>query len=86
VEKGLELIKGLRGHTTGYAVPTYVIDAPGGGGKIPLLPEYLTGRDGDDLLLRNYEDRYYRYPDPVHTVSVLGPSEGMYPAFQDLVQ
>ena len=46
VEKGLEIIKGLRGHTTGYAVPTFVIDAPGGGGKIPLLPEYLLGREG----------------------------------------
>jgi lysine 2,3-aminomutase len=63
VEKGLEIIQGLRGHTTGYAVPTYVIDAPGGGGKIPLLPEYVVGRDGDDLLLRNYEGKVYRYPD-----------------------
>jgi len=64
VEKGLEIIRGLRGHTTGYAVPVYVIDAPGGGGKIPLLPEYAAGRDGDDLLLRNYEGRLFRYPDP----------------------
>jgi len=63
VEKGLEIIQGLRGHTTGYAVPTYVIDAPGGGGKIPLLPDYVAGRDGDDLLLRNYEGHIYRYPD-----------------------
>jgi lysine 2,3-aminomutase len=64
VEKGLEIIRGLRGHTTGYAVPTYVIDAPGGGGKIPLTPEYVAGRDGDDLLLVNYEGNTYRYPDP----------------------
>jgi len=64
VEKGLEMIRGLRGYTTGYAVPSYVIDAPGGGGKIPLLPEYVAGRDGDDLLLRNYEGGIYRYPDP----------------------
>jgi lysine 2,3-aminomutase len=64
VEKGLEIIRGLRGHTTGYAVPTYVIDAPGGGGKIPLIPEYVAGRDGDDLLLVNYEGQQYRYPDP----------------------
>jgi lysine 2,3-aminomutase len=62
VEKGLEIIRGLRGHTTGYAVPTYVIDAPGGGGKIPLLPDYIVGRDGDDLILRNYEDCLFRYP------------------------
>ncbi len=65
VEKGLEIIEGLRGHTTGYAVPTYVIDAPGGGGKIPLQPNYLVGREGDDLLLRNYENKIFRYPDPV---------------------
>lgn len=63
VEKGLEIIGGLRGHTTGYAVPNYVIDAPGGGGKIPLLPEYVIGRQGDALLLKNYEGRIYRYPD-----------------------
>jgi lysine 2,3-aminomutase len=65
VAKGLEIIEGLRGHTTGYAVPTYVIDAPGGGGKIPLQPNSVVGRDGDWLLLRNYEGREYRYHDPV---------------------
>lgn len=65
VSKGLEIIDGLRGHTTGYAVPTYVIDAPGGGGKIPLLPNYVQGRDGDDLLLRNFEGKTFRYPDPI---------------------
>ena len=54
----------LRGHTTGYAVPTFVIDAPGGGGKIPVLPDYIVGRDGDDLLLTNFEGGIYRYPDP----------------------
>lgn len=64
VEKGLEIIRGLRGHTTGYAVPTYVIDAPEGGGKIPLAPDYVVGRDGDDLLLSNYANGTYRYPDP----------------------
>jgi lysine 2,3-aminomutase len=65
VTRGLELIRGLRGFTTGYAVPTYVIDAPGGGGKIALAPDHVVGRDGDDLLLRNYEGNLYRYPDPV---------------------
>lgn len=64
VRKGLEILAGLRGHTTGYAVPTYVIDAPGGGGKIPLTPNYVAGRDGDDLLLMNYEGEVFRYPDP----------------------
>jgi lysine 2,3-aminomutase len=65
VAKGLEIIEGLRGHTTGYAVPTYVIDAPGGGGKISLQPNSVIGRDGDWLLLRNYEGREYRYHDPL---------------------
>jgi len=65
VEKGLEIMQGLRGHTTGYASPAYVIDAPGGGGKIPLLPEYAVGRRGDYIVLRNYEGREYLYPDPV---------------------
>jgi lysine 2,3-aminomutase len=64
VAKGLEIIEGLRGHTTGYAVPNYVIDAPGGGGKIPLQPNYVVGREGDFLLLRNYEGQTFRYPDP----------------------
>ena len=63
VAKGLEVIRGLRGFTTGYAVPTYVIDAPGGGGKIPLLPEYVVGQEDGDLLLRNYEGQVFRYPD-----------------------
>ncbi|MBM3490260.1 MAG: KamA family radical SAM protein [Alphaproteobacteria bacterium] len=64
VEKGLEIIQGLRGFTTGYANPTFVIDAPGGGGKIPLLPDHVLGRDGDDLVLRNFEGKVFRYPDP----------------------
>ncbi|MDZ7617510.1 MAG: KamA family radical SAM protein [Patescibacteria group bacterium] len=65
VSKGLEIIAGLRGHTSGYAVPTFVIDAPGGGGKIPLQPESVVGHEGDFLLLRNYEGKVFRYPDPV---------------------
>lgn len=64
ISKGLEIIAGLRGHTTGYAVPNFVVDAPGGGGKIPLLPDSVAGREGDFLLLRNHEGKVYRYPDP----------------------
>jgi len=65
VEKGLEIIEGLRGHTSGYAIPNFVIDAPGGGGKIPLLPEYFLGRDDQgNIRLRNYEHRVFTYPDP----------------------
>jgi lysine 2,3-aminomutase len=63
VSKGLEVIEGLRGHTSVYAVPHYVIDAPGGGGKIPLLPDYFAGRDGENLVLRNYEKEFFAYPD-----------------------
>jgi len=72
VERGLEIIRGLRGYTTGYAVPTYVIDAPNGGGKIPLLPEYLVGRDGDELLLKNFEGQIFRYPDPAGRAPGMG--------------
>lgn len=63
VQTGLDIIRGLRGFTSGYAVPTYVIDAPGGGGKIPLLPDYFSGRENDFLLLKNYEGKTFRYPD-----------------------
>ena len=64
VSKGLEIIEALRGHTTGYATPIFAVDAPGGGGKIQLAPDSVVGRDGNDLLLRNFEGKVYRYPDP----------------------
>ncbi len=63
IDKGLEIIHGLRGFTSGYAVPTYVVDAPGGGGKIPLMPNYVSGHEGGHLILKNYEGGLYRYPD-----------------------
>lgn len=65
VSKGLEIIKGLRGFTSGYAVPNFVIDAPGGGGKIPLLPEYFQGRTDENIILKNYEGKIFYYPDVV---------------------
>ncbi|MCE9523199.1 MAG: lysine 2,3-aminomutase, partial [Alphaproteobacteria bacterium] len=68
VQKGLEIIQALRGHTTGYACPMFVVDAPGGGGKIQLAPDPVAGRDGDDLLLRNFEGKVFRYPDPGGTL------------------
>jgi lysine 2,3-aminomutase len=71
IQEGLDLIAGLRGYTTGYAVPTYVVDAPGGGGKIALLPDSIIGREGDALILKNYEGKLYRYPDPVTNASNL---------------
>lgn len=62
VRKGIEIIKALRGHTTGYAVPQYVIDAPGGGGKVPINPEYLEKITDDEVVFRNYEGKRFRYP------------------------
>lgn len=63
VNKGKEIIHGLRGFTSGYAVPQYVIDTPNGGGKVPILPNYYKGRDKDNLYLYNYEGKVYAYPD-----------------------
>lgn len=69
VQTGLDLIRSLHGHTTGYAVPMYMIDAPGGGGKVPVSPDYRVGRTGDDLVLENHDGRRYRYYDPARTKS-----------------
>jgi lysine 2,3-aminomutase len=63
VSKGLEIMDKLRGHTSGLAVPYYVIDAPGGGGKIPILPQYVLGRNGKDIILRNFKYDIFTYPD-----------------------
>lgn len=65
VGKGLEIIEGLRGHTSGYAVPTYVIDAPGGGGKIPVMPNYLISYSDHKVVLRNYEGFITTYEEPI---------------------
>jgi lysine 2,3-aminomutase len=65
VETGLNIVKALQGHTSGMAVPHFVIDAPGGGGKIPLLPDdYLVRLNDDEAVLRNYENKSFRYPQP----------------------
>ena len=63
VKKGLEIMEQLRGHTTGYAVPQYVIDAPGGGGKVPVNPEYVLCRNAGRVLIRNYEGKIFEYPE-----------------------
>jgi lysine 2,3-aminomutase len=63
IQEGIELINNLRGHTTGYAVPQYVVDGPGGGGKIPLNPDYIVARTGERVVLRNYRGDIYEYPD-----------------------
>ena len=64
IAKGLELMQQLRGHTSGYAVPTYVVDAPGGGGKIPLQPETVVERGDGAWRLRNWAGEVYTYLDP----------------------
>ena len=53
----------LRGHTTGYAIPQYVIDAPGGGGKVPVNPGYVLNHNADRVLIRNYEGKLFEYPE-----------------------
>jgi lysine 2,3-aminomutase len=65
VGKGLEIMEGLRGHTSGYAIPTYVIDAPGGGGKIPVMPNYLISYSDHKVVLRNYEGYITTYEEPL---------------------
>jgi lysine 2,3-aminomutase len=62
VEVGLRIIQALRGFTTGFGVPQFVIDAPGGGGKVPLMPEYVVSMDEREVVLRNFEGKEYRYP------------------------
>lgn len=64
VAKGIEIIEGLRGHTSGMAVPTFVIDAPGGGGKIPIGPQYLISQSPEKVVLRTYDGKIVEYPEP----------------------
>ena len=70
VSKGIEIIEALRGHTSGFAVPTFVVDAPGGGGKIPVMPEYLISMSPDKVILRNFEGVITTYSQPVHYENV----------------
>jgi lysine 2,3-aminomutase len=65
VAKGIEIMEALRGHTTGFAVPTYVVDAPGGGGKIPVGPNYLVSMSDHKIILRNFEGYITSYEEPV---------------------
>lgn len=75
VSKGIEIIEGLRGHTSGFAVPTYVVDAPGGGGKIPVMPQYLISQAPGKVVLRNYEGYITVYAEPgnydLHAIDAL---------------
>lgn len=64
VTKGIEIIEHLRGHTSGYAVPTFVVDAPHGGGKIPVMPNYIISQSSEKVVLRNFEGVITAYPEP----------------------
>jgi lysine 2,3-aminomutase len=75
VSKGLEIMESLRGHTTGYAVPQYVIDAPGGGGKVPVNPEYVLSRNANRVLVRNFEGRMFEYPEGKDGAPLMAPAK-----------
>jgi lysine 2,3-aminomutase len=64
VETGIKVIQGMRGHTSGLAVPTFVIDLPGGGGKVPIQPDYVLSQNEDELILRNYEGNIFSFRNP----------------------
>ena len=68
VSKGIEIIENLRGHTSGYAVPTFVVDAPGGGGKIPVMPTYMISQSPNRVVVRNYEGVISTYTEPTDYV------------------
>lgn len=70
VEVGIKIIEGMRGHTSGLAVPTFAIDLSNGGGKISLQPNYILSETEDGLLLRNYQDKIFHYRNPKSTVSL----------------
>lgn len=73
VRAGLRIMEQLRGHTTGYAVPQYVIDAPGGGGKVPLNPAYVLSHNDDRVVIRNYEGNIYEYPEAADGTPLSAP-------------
>jgi len=66
IGKGIEILESLRGHTSGFSIPTYVVDAPGGGGKIPLMPNYIISWTANKVVLRNYEGVITTYHEPAH--------------------
>jgi lysine 2,3-aminomutase len=69
VGKGVEIIEGLRGHTSGYAVPQFIVDGPGGGGKIPVMPNYLLSMSDHKIIVRNYEGYVTTYEEPTEYTS-----------------
>ncbi len=75
VETGIKIIEGMRGHTSGLAIPTFVIDLPQGGGKVPLQPDYVLVQTEDELVLRNYEGQSFRYRNPSTLARPQPPAE-----------
>lgn len=75
ISSGIQIIEYLRGHTSGLAVPTYVIDAPGGGGKIPVMPQYLISQNAGKVVLRNYEGMFTTYTEPKHQIDPEAPCD-----------
>jgi lysine 2,3-aminomutase len=73
VRQGVKIMDALRGHTTGYAVPQYVIDAPGGGGKVPVTPQYVLSHNSDRVVFRNFEGRIFEYPEAADGTPLLRP-------------
>ena len=80
VDDGIKIIEGMRGHTSGLAVPTFVIDLPQGGGKVPVQPNYILAQTESELLLRNYEGRIFRYRNPTKSACPESPAEVLCPA------
>jgi lysine 2,3-aminomutase len=74
VRRGIEIMEKLRGHTTGYAVPQYVIDAPGGGGKVPVNPGYVLSHNADRVVIRNFEGKVFEYPEAADGTPLLRPT------------
>jgi lysine 2,3-aminomutase len=80
VEAGIKIIEGMRGHTSGLAIPAFVIDLPQSGGKVPLQPNYVLAQTEDELVLRNYEERIFHYRNPAKLVPTEPPAEALFPA------
>ena len=74
VRRGLEIMEQLRGHTTGYAVPQFVIDAPGGGGKVPINPGYILSHNNDRVVIRNFEGKVFEYPEAADGTPLVRPA------------
>ena len=86
VQKGLDLISNLQGHTSGMGVPYFVIDAPGGGGKVRLLPDTVIEHNENEVVIKNYEGKLFRYPQPHQKSEKRAPAAEEYPVPADICQ